>query len=154
MLLYAPDLFLMKPGLLLVGFGLLITASLITGPWQLFGIGLDLHTMLLGITMTTLGYSAVQFATLARSFYDFDPGWRRRLARRLTFERGMRAVDGIAYSLNSWLELDEDVRESARRRLAQTARDRFGWEQVADGVIAAAQGKLGLLEPPVDILRA
>jgi glycosyltransferase involved in cell wall biosynthesis len=70
----------------------------------------------------------------------------------LTFERGMRAVDGIAYSLNTWLELDDEVREAARRRLAQTARDRFGWEKVAEGVIAAAQGKLELLESPTDIL--
>jgi hypothetical protein len=46
---------------------------------------------LLGITLATLGYSAVQFATLARSFYDFNPGWRRRLATVLTFERGALA---------------------------------------------------------------
>jgi glycosyltransferase involved in cell wall biosynthesis len=72
----------------------------------------------------------------------------------LTFERGMRAVDGIAHSLNSWLDLDEGVREAARRRLAQTARDRFGREKVAEGVIAAAQGKLELLEPPGVILPA
>jgi glycosyltransferase involved in cell wall biosynthesis len=91
MLLHAPDFFLMKPGILLLVLGLLLTGSLIGGPWRFFGIGLDLHTMLLGITMTTLGYSAIQFATLARSFYDFDPRWRRRLARRLTYERGVLA---------------------------------------------------------------
>ncbi len=67
----------------------------------------------------------------------------------LTFERGMRSVDGIAEALNGWLELDPDVRESARRRLALTARDHFGWEQVAEKVIAGAQGKLELLEQPV-----
>jgi len=76
------------------------------------------------------------------------------LRQLLTFERGMRAVDGIAYALNAWLDLDDDVREAARRRLAQTARDRFGWEKVAEGVIAAAQGKVELLEPPTDILKA
>jgi glycosyltransferase involved in cell wall biosynthesis len=91
MLLYAPDLFLMRPGLMLFIFGLVLTSSLINGPWHLAGIGLDLHTMLLGITLTTLGYSAAQFAVLARSFYDFDPRWRRRLARRLTYDRGILA---------------------------------------------------------------
>jgi glycosyltransferase involved in cell wall biosynthesis len=78
----------------------------------------------------------------------------KQVRELLTFERGMRSVDGIAYALNTWLDLDDEVREAARRRLALTARDRFGWEKVADGVIAAAQGKLGLLEPPADILPA
>jgi len=66
----------------------------------------------------------------------------------LTFERGMRAVDGIADSVTGWLELDADVREAARRRLHQTAHEHFGWQQVAEGVITAAQGKLELLEAP------
>jgi glycosyltransferase involved in cell wall biosynthesis len=66
----------------------------------------------------------------------------------LTFERGMRAVEGIAYSLNGWLELEEESREAARRRLAETAREHFGWEKVAEGVILGAQGKLELLERP------
>jgi glycosyltransferase involved in cell wall biosynthesis len=78
----------------------------------------------------------------------------KRVRELLTFERGMRAVDGIAYSLNTWLDLDDDVRAAASRRLAQTARDRFGWQKVAEGVIAAAQGKLELLEPPGVILKA
>jgi glycosyltransferase involved in cell wall biosynthesis len=66
----------------------------------------------------------------------------------LTFERGMHSVEEIAYALDTWLELDPDVREAAQRRLAQTARDRFAWESVAEGVIAAAQGKLARLEAP------
>jgi glycosyltransferase involved in cell wall biosynthesis len=67
----------------------------------------------------------------------------------LTFERGMRAVNGIADALNGWLELDPELRETARRRLSETAREHFGWEQVAEGVILAAEGKHELLEPPV-----
>jgi glycosyltransferase involved in cell wall biosynthesis len=67
----------------------------------------------------------------------------------LTFERGFRSVDEIAYALNTWLELDADVRDAARRRLAETAHDQFAWESVAEGVIAAAQGKLARLERPV-----
>ncbi len=66
----------------------------------------------------------------------------------LTFERGMRAGDGIADAINGWLELDPDLREAARRRLSATALERFGWEQVAEGVVHAAHGRLELLEPP------
>jgi glycosyltransferase involved in cell wall biosynthesis len=64
----------------------------------------------------------------------------------LTFERGMQAVEGIADSLNAWLALDEDTRATASARLAETARERFGWDKVANGVLAAAQGKLDLLD--------
>ncbi len=41
---------------------------------------MNLHFMLLGFTLTTLGYSALQLATLAEVFYNFDPpgdaAWR------------------------------------------------------------------------------
>jgi glycosyltransferase involved in cell wall biosynthesis len=106
MFLYAPDFFLLKPGLLMLALGLLLTLSLVGGPYHLAGIGLDLHSMLLGITLTTLGYSAVQFATLAQAFYNFNPARRRRLARWLTYERGM-AVSGalglVGLTLNALL---------------------------------------------------
>ena len=89
MFLYAPDFFLMKPGAILFVLGFLLTASLVGGSYQVAGVGLNLHTMLLGMTLTTLGYSAVQLATLAQVFYNFDPQYRRRLADQLTYNRGM-----------------------------------------------------------------
>jgi glycosyltransferase involved in cell wall biosynthesis len=65
----------------------------------------------------------------------------------LTFERGMRAVEGIAHALDGWLDLGEETRALARARLAETARERFGWEKVAEGMLAGARGQLELLEP-------
>jgi len=53
------------------------------------GVGLDLHSMLLGLTLTTLGYCAIQFATIARVFYNFDPDRTSRLVRVFTYDRGM-----------------------------------------------------------------
>jgi glycosyltransferase involved in cell wall biosynthesis len=96
MFLYAPDFFLMKPGWIMFVLGLLLTASLIGGPYQLAGIGLDLHSMLLGVTLATLGYSAVQFATLAQVFCNFDSKRRRRLAQWLTYNRGVVASVTLA----------------------------------------------------------
>jgi glycosyltransferase involved in cell wall biosynthesis len=106
MFLYAPDFFLMKPGWIMFVLGLLLTTSLIGGPYHIAGVGLDLHTMLLGITLATLGYSAVQFATLAQVFYNFDSKRRRRLAQWLTYNRGMLAsgvLGLIGLSLNTVL---------------------------------------------------
>jgi glycosyltransferase involved in cell wall biosynthesis len=66
----------------------------------------------------------------------------------LGFERGRRAVEGIAHALNGWLELDRATRAAARAALSETARQRFGWEGVAQGVLRAARGRLDELQPP------
>lgn len=96
MFLYAPDFFLWRPGWVLLLLGLLMTVGLSRGPVTLGGVGFDLHTMLLGLTFTTLGYSAVQFATLARTFYDFNPDRTRRLARVFTYDRGVCTAAALA----------------------------------------------------------
>jgi glycosyltransferase involved in cell wall biosynthesis len=73
-------------------------------------------------------------------------GVSKEVAPLLSFERGMLAVEGIAGCVNGWLDLDERTREQAREQLAETARARFSWERVADGVIAGARGRLDLLD--------
>jgi glycosyltransferase involved in cell wall biosynthesis len=65
----------------------------------------------------------------------------------LTFERGMRAVEDLGFAMNEWLQLDERLRSSARAALARTAADHFGWEAVAETVLAASQGRTTRLEP-------
>jgi glycosyltransferase involved in cell wall biosynthesis len=68
----------------------------------------------------------------------------------LSFARGPGAVEEIAAKLAGWLRLDERRRRRASAALSATARRRFGWESVAQSVIAAAQGRLAELpEPPV-----
>ncbi|MBA3299461.1 MAG: glycosyltransferase family 4 protein [Thermoleophilaceae bacterium] len=66
----------------------------------------------------------------------------------LSFERGPGAVEEIAAKLVSWLELDAAERVRAAGSLAETARRRFGWEGVAQGVIAGALGRLEELPVP------
>ena len=103
MFLYAPDFFLKWPGLILFVLGMVLTGSLVRGPVQLFGVGLDLHTMLLGMTLATLGSSAVQLAILARAYHDFDPAWRRDVARWLTYDRGVLcglALGAVGFALD------------------------------------------------------
>jgi glycosyltransferase involved in cell wall biosynthesis len=66
----------------------------------------------------------------------------------LSFERGPGAVEEIARKLVEWLTLDDSAREPARMALSDEARARFGWEGVAEGVIAAAEGRLDELPRP------
>lgn len=64
------------------------------------------------------------------------------LQRLLGFEVGEGAVDEIAAKLVDWLTLDARERRRAAAALAEVAAGRFGWEHVAETVIAAAQGQL------------
>jgi glycosyltransferase involved in cell wall biosynthesis len=66
----------------------------------------------------------------------------------LSFERAPGAVEEIAEKLVAWLEMTPEERDGARMALSAEARRRFGWEGVARGVIAAAEGRLGDLPRP------
>jgi glycosyltransferase involved in cell wall biosynthesis len=66
----------------------------------------------------------------------------------LSFPLGPRAVRDLADRLIAWLEAPDEVREQTRDALVRTARERWSWEGVAEGVIAAAEGRLDDLAPP------
>jgi glycosyltransferase involved in cell wall biosynthesis len=66
----------------------------------------------------------------------------------LSFERGPDAVAQIAERLIRWLELPPAQRGEIVAALSEVARRRFGWEGVAEGVIAAAEGRLDELLTP------
>ena len=87
MLVYTPDSFLMKPGILLASFGMILSTALAFGPLRFAGIGFDLHWMLLAMTCATLGYSSVQIAVLARVMHGLRMGCAERLM--ISYDRGM-----------------------------------------------------------------
>jgi glycosyltransferase involved in cell wall biosynthesis len=66
----------------------------------------------------------------------------------LSFALDEHAVDTLAERLVGWLAADRQLRAQTRRTLVETVRERFSWEGVARGVIAAALGDLERLEPP------
>ncbi len=57
-------------------------------------------------------------------------------------------VEGLAGRLLAWLGADAGTRERTREAIVTTVRERWSWEGVARGVIAAAQGRLDELPPP------
>jgi glycosyltransferase involved in cell wall biosynthesis len=78
----------------------------------------------------------------------FAPALDEPLRRLLTFDRGPQAVEQLADRLITWLELEPTERDRATAALARVAHERYSWEGVARGVIAAAEGRLDdLLEP-------
>jgi glycosyltransferase involved in cell wall biosynthesis len=57
-------------------------------------------------------------------------------------------VRDLAERLIAWLQAPEELREAVRAALVATARERFSWDGVADGVIAAARGEHAALPVP------
>ncbi len=76
------------------------------------------------------------------------PALAPEVRRLLRFAVGPGAVPALAAAVVAWLELGEDERGAAREALVATARERFSWEGVARGVLAAARGELAALPAP------
>jgi glycosyltransferase involved in cell wall biosynthesis len=65
----------------------------------------------------------------------------------LSFPVDDGAVRAIAERVRGWLQAPAQLRARTRAALVATAHERFSWEGVAGGVIAAAQGDLARLPP-------
>ena len=63
----------------------------------------------------------------------------------LSFEVGDDSVEAIAERVNGWLALDDAERKRVGEALAARVHELWSWERVAEGVIAASQGRLDAL---------
>jgi glycosyltransferase involved in cell wall biosynthesis len=66
----------------------------------------------------------------------------------LGFVPGPRAVRDLADRLIAWMQAPDDLREATRDGLVGVARERFSWDGVASGVVAAALGEHAVLPGP------
>jgi len=66
----------------------------------------------------------------------------------LSFDVGDGSVGDLASCLTGWLTAGGELRSSTRAGLVRTVRERWSWDGVAAGVIAAARGELDLLQKP------
>jgi len=71
-----------------------------------------------------------------------------QVAPWLSFAIDDSPVRAIAERVVAWLGVDPALREQARAGLVATVRERWSWEGVAQGVIAAARGELDALAEP------
>jgi glycosyltransferase involved in cell wall biosynthesis len=70
------------------------------------------------------------------------------VAPLLSFGVGPRAVEDLADRITGWLRVEGAHRHRARAALVATARERFSWDGVAAGVVAAGLGRLDELALP------
>src|SRR3954451_22957046 len=96
MLVYTPDSFLLKPGILLAVIGALISCALAKGPVTIGGLGFSLYWLLFGVTCVTLGYSSIQIGVLARVMHGLRPRSLKKLRQVLSYDRGMLLAGGCS----------------------------------------------------------
>ena len=89
MLVYTPDSFLLRPGIVLTAIGVLIVCALAKGPVTIGGVGFSLYWLLFGVTCVALGYSSIQIGVLARVMHGLRPKSLERLRQILNYDRGM-----------------------------------------------------------------
>jgi hypothetical protein len=94
MLVYTPDSFLFRPGVILTAIGAILSIGLCAGPVTIGGVGFSLYWLLLGVTCVTLGYSSIQIGVLARVMHGLRPHSLKRLRTTLTYDRGMLLAGG------------------------------------------------------------
>jgi hypothetical protein len=68
MLLFSPRWLFLYPGLVLLVIGAGLSALLIAGPLHVFGVRLDIHTLLVAGFLCLLGYQLVLFAVFTKIF--------------------------------------------------------------------------------------
>lgn len=102
MLVYTPDSFLLKPGIVIMSIGLVLSFALARGPFQIGNIVFSLYWMLLGVTLTTLGYSCLQIGVLSRMMHGLRLGSVRHIERFLKYDRGM-LIAGVCFLAGSSL---------------------------------------------------
>jgi glycosyltransferase involved in cell wall biosynthesis len=104
MFVYGADFFVLRPGWVLLGLGLLLTLPLTFGPIAVGPVTFSLYWMLAGFAASVLGLQGVYMGWLARIFYDFTGTARRRLLglfpyTRTVFLSVLLGVAGMALTL-------------------------------------------------------
>jgi hypothetical protein len=89
MLIYGADFFVLKPGLLMLLLGLVVTLALAAGPVTAGGVTFSLNTMLLGATLAIIGLACMFLGAMAETLYDPTGGARRRWLGRFAYTRTM-----------------------------------------------------------------
>ncbi len=96
MLLLSPRWTLALPGALLMLIGLVLSGLVATGPVRVFGLPLDIHTLVLGCLCVLVGFTALSIGAAARIYateLELGPPakYQQRLFSYFTLERGLLA---------------------------------------------------------------
>jgi glycosyltransferase involved in cell wall biosynthesis len=109
MFVYGAAFFLYRPGFVMLALGLLLLLPLSLGPIALGPIVFQLHWMLLGLTLATLGLQSIYLGILVQVFFDYSGDATRRWFARFPYTRtvlGSAAAFTMGLALNVWLGIE------------------------------------------------
>ena len=95
MLVYGPDFFLVKPGLVVCALGLLLALPLSLGAITVGPIRFSLYWMLLGTTLAIVGLQAFLLGCIAQVFFDYRARARRRWLTIFPYTRSVIVAASI-----------------------------------------------------------
>ncbi len=95
MLLFGADFFLLRPGLVLLALGLLLTVPVSLGPVPLGPITLSLNWMMLGLTLSVVGLQCFYLGCIVQVIYRYSAARAERWLRLFSYDRAMLA-SGLA----------------------------------------------------------
>jgi glycosyltransferase involved in cell wall biosynthesis len=104
MFIYGTDLFLFRPGFILLCVGLLLLLPMSLGPVRVGPVTFSLHWMLLGLTLCVLGLHGVYTGAIARIILDYNGDCTSRWLRRFSYTRSvllsaLAAATGVVLAL-------------------------------------------------------
>ncbi|HEX6504793.1 MAG TPA: glycosyltransferase family 2 protein [Terriglobales bacterium] len=89
MLVNGVDFFVLKPGLILLALGLMLTIPLALGPITVGPITFSLHWMLAGLALTVLGLQSFFCGCIAQILYDFSGRSTRKWLNIFRYDRSI-----------------------------------------------------------------
>jgi len=95
MLLFGADFFLLRPGLVLLALGLLLTVPVSLGPLPLGPLTLSLNWMMLGLTVSVVGLQCFYLGCIVQVMYRYSAARAERWLRLFSYNRAMLA-SGLA----------------------------------------------------------
>jgi glycosyltransferase involved in cell wall biosynthesis len=96
MLVHGAEFFAFRPGIGMLGLGLLITLALSQGPLIAGGHTFSLYWMLLGMTLTIAGLQSFYLGCLSQLFHDYTGRSRVRWLRVFSYNRSIVFSSGLA----------------------------------------------------------
>jgi glycosyltransferase involved in cell wall biosynthesis len=98
MFVYGADFFVLRPGLLALALGLLITLPLSFGPVTVGAVTFSLYWMLAGMTLAVVGLQSFYLGCIAQVLYDYTGAARRRWLGLFPYTRTV-ALSAAAFVL-------------------------------------------------------
>jgi glycosyltransferase involved in cell wall biosynthesis len=95
MFVYRAEFFVLKPGLVMLALGLLLTLPLTFGPISIGPVHLSLYWMLLGVTLSVLGIESFFFGCLAQVLCDYVGQARKKWTRFFRYTPSVLASLGL-----------------------------------------------------------